>query len=258
MIHRLAQWLIWLALAGILCVLYLPLVPPFLFSIGAGGTSAIGETLTLRWYASLPNNPVLVRALGTTLIVAFVTALAAPTLGLLAAMAVRELRMPRVILLLVLLPVFIPGVSMGLATALFFRQLAVPSSLWSICAVHVLWALPFATLIILTVMATFDPVYLEAAYMTGASRWRAFRDVEFPLIRAGIFGAATFSMILSFNETVRTSLVQGPLNTVQTYIWSTYLQVGLSPSLYALMSLLILVTVLLLLLSLAAGRRASR
>src|SRR6185369_14980775 len=98
------------------------------------------------------------------------------------------------------------GVCMGLSTALFFRQLDAPPSLLSICVVHVLWALPFATLIILTVMASFDPVYLEAAYMTGANRWRAFRDVELPLIRTGILGAATFSMILSFNETVRTSL----------------------------------------------------
>jgi len=258
MMSLLGRWLMWLALAAILGALYLPLVPPFLFSIGAGGASAAGEPLTLRWYASLPDNPVLVGALGTTLIAAAVTAVAAPALGLLAAMAVRELRMPRAILLLVLLPLFIPGVSMGLATALFFRLLDLSPSLWSICLVHVLWALPFATLIILTVMASFDPVYLEAAYMTGANRWRAFRDVEFPLIRAGVFGAATFSMILSFNETIRTSLVQGPLNTVQTYIWSTYLQVGLSPSLHALMSLLILVTVMLLLLSLAMGRRAAR
>jgi hypothetical protein len=42
---------------------------------------------------------------------------------------------------------------------------------------------------------------------------------------------------------------------VQTYIWSTYLQVGLSPALYALMSLLILVTVALLAVSLAMGKR---
>ena len=34
---RTAQWLMWLALAAMLCVLYLPLVPPFLFSIGAHG-----------------------------------------------------------------------------------------------------------------------------------------------------------------------------------------------------------------------------
>ena len=256
--HRVMQSLAWLAVAAVLGVLYLPLVPPLLFSVGAGGSSAAGEALTLRWYASLPNSPVLVGALGTTLVVAFVTALAAPALGLLAAMAVRELRLSRVILLLVLLPLFIPGVSMGIAMALFFRQLHLSPSLWSICLVHIMWALPFATLIILTVMASFDPAYLEAAYVTGANRWRAFRDIEFPLIRAGIFGSAIFSMILSFNETVRTSLVQGPLNTIQTYIWSTYLQVGLSPSLHALMSLLIMVTAILLLLSLVVGRRARR
>ena len=104
-------------------------------------------------------------------------------------------------------------------------------------------------------MAGFDPLYLEAAYTAGADRWRAFRDVELPLIRPGVLGAATFSLILSLNETVRTALVQGPLNTVQTYIWSTYLQVGLSPTLHALMSLLILLTVLLLTLS-RAGRRS--
>lgn len=253
--HRSAQALLWLLLAIVLAVLYLPLVPPLLFSLGEGGPAGGGHALTLHWYASLPESPVLVGAVGTTLEVALVTAVVTPVLGLLAAMAVRELRVPRLILLVVLLPLFIPGVSMGLATALFFRQLGIAPALWSICVVHILWALPFATLIILTVMASFDPIYLEAAYMIGANRWRAFRDVEFPLIRAGVLGAASFAMILSFNETIRTSLVQGPLNTVQTYIWSTYLQVGLSPSLHALMSLLILLTVLLLVLSLAAGRR---
>jgi ABC-type spermidine/putrescine transport system permease subunit II len=142
---------------------------------------------------------------------------------------------------------------MGLASALFFRQLGIPPSLLTISIVHVLWALPFATLIILTVMAGFDPVYLEAAYMHGANRWRAFHDVELPLIFPGIVSAGTFAMILSFNETERTALVQGPLNTVQTYIWSTYKQVGLSPSLYALMSLLILLTLAMVALFIAAA-----
>jgi ABC-type spermidine/putrescine transport system permease subunit II len=39
--------------------------------------------------------------------------------------------------------------------------------------------------------------------------------------------------------------VQGPWNTIPTYIWSTYKQVGLSPALYALMTLVILSTVVL-------------
>lgn len=255
MIRRpLAQALLWLTLALVLAILYLPLFPPFLASFGIAGPGG-GGGFTWRWYLSLADNPVLKGALVESLAAALITGVAAPALGLLAAMAVRELKMPRVILLLVLLPLFIPGVSLGLATALFLRQLDLPPALWSIALVHVLWALPFATLIILTAMASFDPVYLEVAYMAGAPRWRAFRDVELPLIRPGILGAASVAMILSFNETIRTSLVQGPLNTVQTYIWSTYLQVGLSPALYALMSLLVLLTVLLLALAMAAGRR---
>ena len=58
-------------------------------------------------------------------------------------------------------------------------------------------------------------------------------------------------------ETIRTSLVQGPENTVQTYIWSTYKQVGLSPALYALMSLLIVLTVALVAAFVVGGARTS-
>jgi ABC-type spermidine/putrescine transport system permease subunit II len=179
--------------------------------------------------------------------VALVVGLVTPTLAVLAAMAVRELRIPRVVLLLTLLPLFIPGVSMGLATAFLFERVGLEPSLLSIYIVNVLWALPFAFLVVLTTMSNFDTVQLEAAWILGSNRWRAFWDVEFPSIRPGVVGAATFSMILSFNETARTSLVQGANNTVQTYIWSTYKQVGLSPTLYALMTLLILVTLVLVL-----------
>jgi len=130
---------------------------------------------------------------------------------------------------------------------------------WTIAAVHALWALPFAFLVILAVMATFDPVYLEAAYVQGANRWRAFVDVELPMIRHGITGAGIFAVILSFNETVRTALVQGALNTVQTYIWATFLQVGLSPTLHALMSLLIVLTLALVsVLLIVTSRGAAR
>ena len=70
-----------------------------------------------------------------------------------------------------------------------------------------LWALPFAFLVILTAMANFDQVYLEAAYMSGAGRLRAFFEVELPQIHPGILGAAVFSLIISFNETIRTAVV---------------------------------------------------
>jgi hypothetical protein len=44
----------------------------------------------------------------------------------------------------------VPGVSMGLATGLFFQIVGLKPSLLTITAVQALWALPFAFLIILT------------------------------------------------------------------------------------------------------------
>ncbi len=229
----------WLLIGAVVAILYMPIAPVLVLSVRGDGA---GEW-TLRWFGELWRTAIILGALRTTALVAAVVALLSTVLGLVAALSIRELGVPRLILLVMLLPLFIPGVSMGLASALLFKLLGVPSSLTTIVIVQTLWALPFATLIILTVMASFDPIYLEAAYVAGASRWQAFRDIEYPLIAPGIHGAASFSLIISINETIRTSAVQGPWNTIPTYIWSTYKQVGLSPVLYALMGLIVLSTI---------------
>jgi ABC-type spermidine/putrescine transport system permease subunit II len=249
------HWPMWTAIAAVLAFLYLPLLPPLMFSLRSGAAGK--PELTLKWYGELWANPLLVGSIETTLMVGAIVAIVTPVMALLAALAIRELGVPRLILMVMLLPLFIPGVSMGLATAFLFRLLGIPPSLAAIVIVQVLWALPFATLIVVTAMSTFDPALLEAAYMSGANRARAFIDIELPLIAPGLAGAATFSLILSFNETVRTSLVQGRWNTVQTYIWSTYKQIGLSPTLFALMSIIIVSTLVLAFAFMAAGRRRS-
>jgi len=247
---RLGHGLAWLFLALVLLFLYVPLVPSAIHSFeGVAGTNVF------RHYAAIFDDPRLVRALRTSLVVGFLVALIAPLLALLAAQAVRIWQAPRLITALVLIPLFVPGISMGVATALFFQILGIAPSLFTITAVQVLWALPFAFLVIMTVMANFDQVYLEAAYMSGAGRLRAFLEVELPQIRHGILGAAVFSLIISFNETIRTSVVQGGRNTVQTYLWSQYQQVGLAPDLFALMTLMIAVTLVLIALLAVLDRR---
>jgi ABC-type spermidine/putrescine transport system permease subunit II len=245
--------LIWAGLGLVLLFLYAPLVPPAIHSFAGAGAGG-----PFRNYAAIFADERLMRALRTSLTVGLLVALLAPLLALLAAEAVRAWRIPRLIIAIMLLPLFVPGISMGLATGLFFQILGLKPSLLTITAVHVLWALPFAFLVILTVMASFDQVYLEAAYMSGAGRMRAFLEVELPQIHQGILGAAVFSLIISFNETIRTSVVQGGRNTVQTYLWSQYQQVGLSPHLFALMTLIIVITLVLIALVALIDRRQRR
>ena len=155
---RAAAALIWACLGLVLLFLYGPLVPPAIhsFARAAAGTTGLFDN-----YAAIFDDARLMRALRTSLVVGVLVALIAPLLALLAAEAVRVWRMPRLIIALMLLPLFVPGISMGLATGLFFQILGFKPSLLTITAVHVLWALPFAFLIILTVMANFDQVYLR-------------------------------------------------------------------------------------------------
>ena len=242
--------LIWLCLAGVLAFLYAPLLPPLLLAIRDPATG----TSTLQNFGTIHSDPTLVGALTNSVLLAAIVGVTAPLLGLAAAQAVRSFGVPRLIVTVILLPLFIPGVSMGVSTSLFFNLTGVEPSLLTMATVQTLWALPFAFLIILTVMSGFDPLYLEAAYTCGANRTQAFWEVELPQIAPGISGAATFSVILSFNETVRTAVVQGGNNTVQTFIWSRYQQVGLTPNMYALMTIIIAVTLLLILVLVALGR----
>ena len=226
----------------VVAFLYAPLIPPALQSFqGLEPQAGI-----FQHYRAIIKEERLMRAVRATIEVGVLVAVITPILALLLVEAVRIWRVPKLILGVVLIPLFVPGISMGLATALFFQMLGIPPSMPTIVAVQVVWALPFAFLIILTVMANFDDVYREAAYMSGANRVQAFLEIELPQVHQGLLGAAIFSLILSFNETVRTSVAKGGTDTVQTYLWSQYQQVGLSPNLFALMTLLIVGTLVLL------------
>lgn len=233
--------LVWCAFGLTLAFLYAPLLPPVLnaFEVAQGAHP-------LAHFAAVFEDDRLLRAVRVSLVAGALTALIAPTLAFLAAEAIRVWRMPGPIIFVLLIPMFVPAVAMGLGTGLFFQVLGVPPSLLTITAVQVVWALPFALLIVLTTLAGFAPVQLEAAHLAGANRLQAFLEVELPQIRPGLVGAALFSFILSLNETIRTAVVQGGNNTVPTYLWAQYQQIGLSPPLFALMTLLVGLTLLLL------------
>ena len=250
---RCGLWLAWAFVTLVLVFLYAPLVPPAINSF-----TGLGDKGMFGHYAAILDDQRLMTAGKLSLVVGFLVAIIAPLLALVAAEAVRVWRIPKLVLSVILIPLFVPGISMGVATGLFFQTLGIAPSVLTITAVQVIWALPFAFLIVLTVFANFDPVLREAAYMSGANRMQAFIEVELPQIHQGLLGAAVFSLVLSFNETIRTAVVQGGNNTVQTYLWAQYQQIGLSPNLYALMTVLIVATLVLICLLVLMDARQRR
>lgn len=234
--------------ALVILVLLLPLAYILPISLHPDGVAAIPTEPTLKWYSQLMANDSLLSALSVSVQLAVATALVTTPLAFLAAAGTRNAARTDALIGLFLLPVFMPGISVGLGLAVYFEMLGISLSPMTALVAHVLWAFPFAYIIILTTMAGFDTHLKEAAYDLGAREWRAFIDVELPQIQPGIIGAAMFSFTLSFNEFSRTMLVLGSTDTLPTYVLSRVQNVGIDPTVYAVSGLTIVVSTLLLIL----------
>ena len=233
--------------ALVILTLLLPLAYILPISLHPDGLAAIPTDPTLKWYGQLLANDSLLSALSISVQLAAATAVITTPLAFLAAAGTRNAARTDALIGLFLLPVFMPGISVGLGLAVYFELLGIPLSPMTALVAHVLWAFPFAYIIILTTMASFDTHLKEAAYDLGAREWRAFVDVELPQIQPGIIGAAMFSFTLSFNEFSRTMLVRGSTDTLPTYVLSRVQNLGIDPTVYAVSGLTIVVSTLLLL-----------
>jgi spermidine/putrescine transport system permease protein len=175
------------------------------------GNFSLDFALTLKWYASLLEERALVSGLQQSAIIATLTAVLATVISLAAALAYFALHRSRTAwFLTVILPMFVPGVIQGLALSTVFTRIGIKASALTVTAGHLLWAMPFAFIVILTSFAAVKPSYLMAAADLGTGRWRQFRDITLPLIRPGLVSAFIFSFLLSLNEFTRSFLSRRP------------------------------------------------
>jgi ABC-type spermidine/putrescine transport system permease subunit II len=202
-------------------MIYLPLLWLAVMSFSQNPLASISYPLTLRNYRSLAEQPGWEKPLLTSfllsLLVAIVCMIIAPMVG----RAVTRMRQPGGVLLLTLLPLFVPGLTMGAALFIFLRIiLQTKLGLWSIFVAELIWSFPFALLLVLVTASRFDLRLLEAAEDLGASPWRRFWDIEMPILRPGIFGAGVFGFLLSFNELLRSLFLRGNATTMPIYNWA--------------------------------------
>ena len=229
-----------------IAVLLLPLAFLVPVSLHPEGAPRIPLDPTLSWYGAVLSNGDLIAALIQSVKLGVLTSLVTTPVAFLAAMGTRNVARRSTVIGLFLLPVFMPGTSVGLGLAVYFQLLEIKLSIWTMLVAHVLWAFPFAYIIILTSMASFDTHLKEAAYDLGATEIRAFIDIELPHIQPGLLGAAIFSFTLSFNEFSRTALVRSATDTLPTYVWGRVQNLGLDPTIYAISALTIILSTILL------------
>jgi spermidine/putrescine transport system permease protein len=204
--------------------LYAPVLLLPLFSFNSGIYVAFPlKGFTLDWYAKMAANNQLLSSLWASLGVAAAVAIVSTTLGLLAAMALtrHDIRGKGFITLFLLLPLVIPSLIVAMALLVLLRQiLGFELSLITVAAGHVMLCLPYALLVLMSRLESFDASLEEAAFDLGDTPFKTFYRVTIPLAWPGIVASVLLCFSASFDEYVLAAFLSGNRATLPVFIFS--------------------------------------
>ncbi|HEU4388041.1 MAG TPA: extracellular solute-binding protein, partial [Blastocatellia bacterium] len=157
---------------------------------------------------------------------------------------------------LIFMPVVIPEIVIGFATAAFFGLLGLAFGLGTIVAAHVAFSISYVVFVVRARVAGLNPSLEEAAMDLGATPWQTFLRVTLPMIMPGVGAAALLVFTLSLDDYVITSFVAGPGATTLPLRIYSMAKTGVTPEINAISTVLLAVTVLLVFMSerLTSGR----
>jgi spermidine/putrescine transport system permease protein len=258
---RLASGALWLVAGIALVYLFAPIFVIVLFSFNepVGNFNIVWQEFTLENWAHPFAERELTEALWVSIQVAIVSTLIATVLGSLIAIALSRYRFlgSSVIGLFLILPLTAPEIVMGSSlSTLFFDRNAV-FGFWTVVIAHVMFQVAFVALTVRARIRGFDWTLEQAAMDLGASPFRTFWKVTFPLILPGILAAALLAFALSIDDFIITFFNAGSLITFPLQIYGAS-RVRIPPQIHVLATLILLVSVALMAAGAIFGARRER
>ena len=156
---------------------------------------------------------------------------------------------------LVFLPMIVPEVILGVSLLILFATLEWKLGYTTIVISHVTFCFPFVMAAVQARLAGLDPSLDEAALDLGATPLQAFFKVLVPFLMPAILSGALMAFTLSLDDLIVTYFTASArTQTLQIVIFGK-VKKGLDPSLNAISTVLILITVMALFLTEALRRR---
>lgn len=201
--------------------------------------------LSLRWYAKYFERTEWVDATILSIQVGLVTAVLATVLGTAAALALTRgsFRGKQTINSFVVSPLIIPTIIVAIGIYFFYSRIRLVGNPTGLIIAHTALAIPFVVVNVSATLEGFDERLEWAAMNLGANRWQTFFQVTLPIIRPGVFAGALFAFITSFDELIVALFVSGSgAVTLPRKMWDGLRQ-EIDPTIAAVSTILILVSV---------------
>ncbi|WP_414528196.1 ABC transporter permease [Nodularia chucula] len=221
--------------------MYLPILVLGFYSFNQSAYSAAWQGFTLNWYYKLFNDQRILSALQNSLIVACCAVTVAAVLGTLMAVGLARYQFfgKKLYRGISYLPLIIPDIAIAVATLVFLAAFAIPLSIWTIIAAHVVFCLAYIAVVVTSRLTNLDPHLEEAALDLGATPIQAFIKVLLPQLMPAIIAGCLLAFVLSLDDFLISSFTSGSgSNTLPIEIFSR-VRTGVQPDVNALSVLLI-------------------
>jgi len=215
---------------------------------------------SLRWYGTLLDSREWREAFWLSLWVAAAVTALALMLGVPAgyALARSQFAGRRLLEFVLVSPMIVPVIVLALALYALFARLGLIGRPAGLLLAHTVLAIPVVIVIVGAAFRRADAGIELAARACGASFLRAFWSVSLPSVRPALISAGAFAFLTSFDEVVMALFIGGPgATTLPKRIWEA-VKFELDPSLTAISTLLVGLTLIALLVAELGRTKTSR
>jgi putative spermidine/putrescine transport system permease protein len=206
------------------------------------------DAFSLRHYQDFFTSNDWQAALRNSLTIAPVATLIAVVFGTLAAIGLSQPHMPfrGAIMAILISPMIVPLIISAAGMYFFYSRLGLQGTFWGVVLAHAALGIPFVIITVTATLVGFDQSLVRAAANLGAGPLRTFFKVQMPLILPGVISGALFAFITSFDEVVVVLFVGSAGQ--KTLPWQMFigLREQISPTILAVATILVAISVLLL------------
>lgn len=203
---------------------------------------------SLRWYNALFGSNEWMSSVRNSFIISISATILATSLGTLAALGLNRRNMPArgLITAVLISPMIVPLIITAAALFSFFARVGLANTFPGIILAHVVLGTPFVVLTVTASLAGFDETLIRASQSLGANQARTFFKVILPLLLPGVIAGGLFAFVTSLDEVVVVNFMAGPAQTPMTVRMFSGLREEISPTILALASLLVALSIILL------------
>lgn len=206
------------------------------------------DGFSMKHYDDFFTNSDWQNALWNSLTIAPMATLLSVTFGTLAAIGLSQPHVPyrQAIMAILISPMIVPLIISAAGMYFFYSRIGLQGTYIGVVLAHAALGIPFVIITVTATLVGFDRSLTRAAANMGANPTTTFFRIQMPLILPGVISGGLFAFITSFDEVVVVLFVGSAGQKTLPWQMFTGLREQISPTILAVATILVALSILLL------------